>query len=167
MRSPENLEAPNSSETHGGAVSTSSQSSQRALGGVALRGATPPSSKRALGGAALSGVRQKSAESLERAASQLELIATKLVQVAQSTQDYQRKVSPIAQGVEQEVGGSATGMDKQISGLLNAFTRDVGRSASASQQAAQIAKKLAVQARTEAQEIRRQQEADRQRGTRR
>ncbi len=164
MRSPDNPEAVNRSETQGGKLSTSSPGTSRALGGAALRGTPAPSTQRALGRTALGGSGMKTPEALERAANELEGVARKLLQVAQSTQAYQAKVNPIAQGVEQVVGGSATGMDRQIASLLNAFARDVGRSAAASHQAAQIAKRLAAEARAEAQDLRRQQETERQTG---
>jgi len=100
-------------------------------------------------------------DALEQAANRLESIARDLLRVSQATQDYQGKVAPIAQGLTQVVGGSATGNDKRIASLLNGFAQGVGRSASASHHASEVASRLAEQARAEAKEIRRQQEAER------
>lgn len=102
---------------------------------------------------------ERNPEALEQTASRLEDLARQMTQVAQSTQDYQGKVGPIAQGVEHEVGASATGKDQQIAALLTECARSMARSASASHQAAEAARKLAAEARAEAQAIRRQQQA--------
>jgi hypothetical protein len=107
---------------------------------------------------------QSDAAALERAASQLEDIARRITLVAQGTQDYQRRITPIAQGVDDLVGGSATGRDKDIAALLASVTREVSRSASSTYQAAQLASGIAAQARTEARDLRRQQDAPRQPG---
>jgi len=104
----------------------------------------------------------QSPEVLERAADRLDALAHKLVQIANSTKSYAGKITPIASGIASEVGGSATGKDKQIAGALAGCARDVNCSAAASQQAAQEAKRAADEARSRAQEIRRQQEAERQ-----
>jgi hypothetical protein len=103
--------------------------------------------------------------SLNRAANRLEDFSRRIMRATQATQDYQRKVGPITQGVEHLVGGSATGKDKQIALLLTECTQSVARSAAASHQAAQIARKLAAHALAEAQQIRRQQ-AERSQGQR-
>lgn len=103
----------------------------------------------------------KNPDALEQAASRLESIARDLLRVSQATQDYRGKVAPIAQGLTQVVGGSATGKDKRIASLLSGFAQGIGRSASASYHASEVANRLAEQARAEATEIRRQEEADR------
>ena len=108
------------------------------------------------------GKESQSPEELERAAAQLESLARKLVQIANSTKSYGGKIIPIADGIASEVGGSATGKDKQIAGTLAGCARDVNRSAAATQQAAQEARRAADEARSRAQEIGRQQESERQ-----
>lgn len=104
---------------------------------------------------------EDSAVALERAANSLDDIARKLIQLAQTTQDYQSEVGPLADAVKQVVGGSASRRDKQIVSLLQGVARDVARSASATHEAAGVAKRLAAQARAEAQAIRQQQDAER------
>lgn len=105
---------------------------------------------------------QKSPEALEQAANRLDEIVRKLTHLAQATQRYQNTVRSIAEGVRQEVAGSASGKDKKIASLLTEVSRDVSRSASATHEAAGVAKRMASQARAEAIAIRRQQEAQRQ-----
>ncbi|MFT4298202.1 MAG: hypothetical protein QM597_00975 [Aeromicrobium sp.] len=94
---------------------------------------------------------------LERAADQLEDIARRLTRVASSTQEYGSAVKPIAHGVAQVVGGSATGRDRQIAAALEGVARSVQRSATSSHQAAATATRLAGAARTQARELRQRQ----------
>lgn len=107
---------------------------------------------------------QSDPAALERAASQLEDIARRITQVAQATRDYQQRVTPLAQGIDDLVGGSATGRDKQIAALLASVDREVSRSASSTHQAAQLASRIAAKARADARDLRRQQEAAHQPG---
>jgi hypothetical protein len=98
-----------------------------------------------------------SPEVLMRVVARWEDAGRRVMRVAGVLQNYGSRVRPIASGVEQVVGGSATGKDKEIGGLLDGGANELARSAAAAHEAGRIAKRLAAQVHAQAQELRGQQ----------
>jgi hypothetical protein len=83
---------------------------------------------------------------LERAARELHQIARGAREQAALMEVHAAKVKPVAQGVAAIIGGTATGTDKKMVGVLGRSVRDLAAAAGALNDASRTAERLAQEA---------------------
>lgn len=83
---------------------------------------------------------------LERAATQLQDIARQARRQAGVMSSNAKRVTPVAAGVTSVVGGTATGADKKMIGILERGLSDLNAAAQALAEAARTAERLAQEA---------------------